>query len=594
MTQEIAITYGILLLAIVLFVTEKIRTDLVAILVMVLLAWTGVIGIEEAFSGFSSNAVIAIMGVMILGYGIDRSGLMSMLARKITDTVGNNEKRILATVSGSVGILSSFMQNIGAAALFLPALRKIGKQANIPAKRLIMPMGFAAILGGTLTMVASGPLIVLNDLLNDGGYEGFNLFSVTPIGLTLLAMGIGLFYFFGNLMIPSGENGEKSEMGKDLRSLYDLPRELREIRIPKESPITGKNIEEINIWEKYNLHILGISEESSKTYIPWRKTTLKESQCLVILGEKEGIEGFIKEEKLEDKKELDQFSNLGQEDYAGFAEIIVPPRSDAIGKTLGEVALRKNFKVEPVAYIHQEGEKTNLLKEPMKAGLAMVVFGRWEDLQRMKSSKEFVVMTEVKAPQKEGRDRKLQALFSTGLGILLVIVGFSLPLSFFTGALMMVFLGVVPVDELYQAIGWRTVFLLAGLIPLGIAFEETGGAELAASWLMNIVGGWGEISILITLALLASIFSLFMSNVAATVLLVPLVLIIAENFGLDPRVLALLVAVATNNSFVLPTHPVNAFTMGPGGYGNKDYMRAGGLMTVAFLVVLVSMIYFFY
>ncbi len=443
-------------------------------------------------------------------------------------------------------------------------------------------------------MVASGPLVVLNDLLNDGGYEGFNLFSVTPIGLALLAVGIALFYFLGDLIFPSEENEKKSEKEKDLQLLYDLPSELKEVRIPEDSSLTGKNIEEIRIWEKYNLHILGISEEGSKTYIPWRKTTLKENQCLAILGKKENLEAFIKSEKVEGKEELDKFSNLDQEDYAGFAEIIVPPRSGAIGKTLGEFALRKNFKVEPVAYIHQEGEKTDLLKEPMKAGLQMVVFGRWEDLQRMKSSKEFVVMTEVKAPQKEGKDRKLQALFATGLGILLVILGFSLPLSFFTGALMMVVLGVVPKEELYQAIGWRTVFLLAGLIPLGIAFEETGGAELAARGLMNIVGGFGEIPILITLALLASVFSLFMSNVATTVLLVPLVLIIAENFGSDPRVLALLVAVATNNSFVLPTHQVNAFTMGPGGYRNKDYMLAGGLMTIAFLAVVVSMIYFFY
>ncbi len=594
MTQEIAITYGILLLAIVLFVTEKLRTDLVAILVMILLAWSGVISIEEAFSGFASNAVIAIMGVMILGYGIDRSGLMNMLAKKITNTVGNNEKRIMVSVSATVGILSSFMQNIGAAALFLPALRKIGKQADIPGGRLIMPMGFAAILGGTLTMVASGPLIVLNDLLEDGGYDGFNLFSVTPIGLALLAAGIGLFYFFGGVILPSAGKEEEGERKKDLQKLYDLPKELREIRIPRESPLAGKNIEEIKIWENYDLHILGICEEDSIIYVPWRKTTLKENQSLVILGEEEKLETFIKQKKLIEKEQLEHFSELSQEEYAGFAEIIVPPRSAAIGKTLGEVALRKNFKVEPIVYIHQQGHQTNLLDKPLEAGLEMVVFGRWEDLKQMRSSQDFVIMSELQTPEKKGKDRKLQALFSMGMALVLVIIGFSLPLSFFSGALLMVFLGVVPKEELYQAIGWRTVFLLAGLIPLGIAFEKTGGAELAASWMMEIVGGWGKLPIILAIALLAMIFSLFMSNVAATVLLVPLVLIIGENFGMDPRALALLVAVGTDNSFVLPTHPVNAFTMGPGGYRNKDYMKAGGLMSISFLVVLVTMIYFFY
>ncbi|MCE7792983.1 SLC13 family permease [Salipaludibacillus sp. CUR1] len=595
MTLEIMITYAVLLLAVTLFVTEKLRTDLVAVLVMVILPWTGVITASEAFAGFSSNAVISVMAVMLIGYGVDRSGIMAVVAEFITKRVGKKEKNVMVSTSATVGIISSFMQNIGAAALFLPALRKIGRNANIPVSKIIMPMGFAAILGGTLTMVASGPLIILNDLLMESGNDPFNLFAVTPIGLALLGAGILYFYLFGRWVLPAAKGETKPSITEEIRKTYNLPADIYEVTIPANSSLAGKSIEELEIWTTYGINILALSEAGSHLYSPWRKTRLQENQTIAVLGSQDNVTAFAENHQLTVKDNLKVFANLENEDRAGFAEIVIPPKSRMVGKKLADIGFRKNYKLEPVAFITRDGEKHNLSEVPFEAGMQMIIFGRWEDILRLKTSHDFAVLTEVQPPEPEPKtDKKKYALLSIAVAIGLVLAGFQLSLSFFTGAMLMILLGVIPKEEIYPAIDWKTVFLLAGLIPMGTAFENSGAAEYTASGIINLVGGWGTLGILFVIAIISMFFSLFMSNVAATVLLVPLVIMMGNSLGIDPTGLALLVAVSASNSFVLPTHQVNAFIMGPGGYRNADYMKAGSLMSVIFLIVSVTMIYLFF
>ena len=595
MTLEMVLTYAILVLAVVLFITEKLRTDLVAILVMLLLPWAGIITVSEAFSGFSSNAVISVMAVMIIGHGIDKSGIMRTISNSIISISGNKEKKILVFTSGTVGLISSFMQNIGAVALFIPVIRTITRTTEIHPSKLLMPMGFAAILGGTLTMVASGPLIVLNDLVASADYERFNLFSVTPIGIALLISGILYFYFFGNIVLPKPKIENVKTHQSFLREAYSLPDNVYEIIVKKGSSLSGKTIEEINIWDEYDLHILALSEMGSTVYAPWRKTRIQENQILAILGLKDNVVRFTKQYNLLLKTDVDVFLNIKNEEYAVFAEIIVPPKSNFKGKSLCEIAVRKNFNIEPIAYINRDGEKINFFQKPLEPGQEMIVFGRWEDIEKIKKTRDLVVVTEINSPKfEDGGNKSKQALFSLLLSIFLILVGVKFSLGFFTGAFLMVLLGVIPKDDLYNAIDWNTVFLLAGLIPLGVAFDKSGAVQLTANQIIALINNWGTIPILFVIAILATLFSLFMSNVAATVLLVPLVLIMGESFGINPRGLALLVAVCASNSYILPTHQVNAFLKAKGGYKNSDYVKAGGIMSVIFLVVTVFIIYFLY
>lgn len=594
MDMDIIIVFIILLAAIVMFTTEKIKNDFVAIMIMIALAWTGILSAEEAFSGFSSNAVIAVMGVMIIGYGIESTGVMDSVADFIIKKAGIKENKIVAIIATTVGIISSFLQNIGAVALFLPAVKKLSNESGISPQRVIMPLGFAGILGGTLTMVASGPLIVLNDLLKDGGYEPFGLFAVTPIGIGLLTMGILYFYFFAGKLLPGGEESTQG-IKDDLLDIYNLPKELYEIDILKESPLVGNTIEELDIWKTYGIHILGLSDSGDITYIPWRKTRFNQNQTIVIFGEKENIDNFFNAFNLKAKKKLHIFRNLEDKRIAGFAEIILPPDSSLSGKTLEEIAIRKNYKIEPIIYINPEGNRLQFIEREMKPGLKVIVFGRWEDLTILKESKDFVVISEVKPPEEDIRvDKKKYALVILGISIFLIILGFSLPLSFFTGAVLLVLTKVISRDELYKAIDWNTVFLLAGLIPLGLAFEKSGAAALAAEAIIEVIESWNVILIIAVIGLISAFFSLFMSNVAATVLLVPLILIMAESFGIDPRGLALLVAVSTSNSFIIPTHQVNAYIMGPGNYKTSDFLKLGSGLSLLFLIVVTTIVYIFY
>lgn len=595
MTTEILIAYGVLALAIFLFVSELVRPDITAIIIMVVLAWTGLIEINQAFSGFSSNAVVSIMAVMIMGYGIDRSGIMNVVSEKITKAAGTSQKKILAMVSGTVGLISSFMQNIGATALFLPALMKISKKTKISPSKLIMPMGFAAILGGTITMVASGPLIILNDMVTGAGYERFSLFGPTPIGLALLAAGIGYFYLFGDKVLPSAGEDTKDEHQKKLIELFSLPSTVFEIQVCEDSPIIGKTIEEADLWNRFNIHIVALKEGDSTTYAPWRKTKFTKDQFLAVLGTYENIERFSKDCKLYKMTSLGHFSNIEEESFSGFAEILIPPGSKFKNKVIKEIAIRKNFNVEPVVMMNRDGEVVDYYKKPLKPGQALIVYGRWSDIRKLKSNEDLVVVSPIPLSRTdEQKKNSTFAVASLGIAILLVLLGYKLSLGFLTGAVLMILTGVIPVDEVYKGIDWKTVFLLSGLIPLGIAFEQSGAAQYTADFVINIIETWGTIPIMFVVGLLATLFSLFMSNVAATVLLVPLVIIMGENFGISPRALALLVAISASNSFILPTHQVNAFLMGLGGYSNKDYIKSGSIMTVIFLVVAVFGVYIIY
>lgn len=597
LTPDILLVLLVLAGTIVLFVGEFFRVDITAGLVMLTLAWTGLVSPTEAFSGFGSNAVVAIIGVMILGRGIDRTGLMNRVSRKILSLAGSSERRLLGVICTVVGLISAFMQNIGSVALFLPAVLRISRAAKIPASRLLMPMGFAGILGGTLTMVGSGPLIILNDLLKQGGQEPFGLFSVTPIGLALLFSGIMYFMLLGKYVLPSKtpEEEKAEERGPQERLIetWQLPSAIYCFRVPEGSPLSGMTREESGLWRDYGVHLLALLEGDELSYAPWRYTRFAPGQVLSLLGEKEDVGRFASANGLEPVEKSLLCTELSGEGAAGFAEIIIRPRSSVSGKTLRQIAMRKNFGVDPILLLSGAEEvRGDFSDQPLQAGSTVIVYGPWNALRALGEYPDFVLLTPVE--EEKAREGKVGVAALCFLGaIALAFSGFTLSLSLLSGALAMVLFRVLSIEEAYRAVDWRTVLLLAGLIPLGIAMETSGAAAFIAGELLRVISGSHPLIILFSIAVLTTLFSLFMSNVAATVLLVPLVLIIGESTGISPRALALLVGVSAANSFVLPTHQVNALLIGQAGYHNADYMKAGGIMTLIFLLIAVGMIYFY-
>ena len=593
MTLEIALTLAVLVATILLFVFEVLRVDVIALLVMLSLAWLRLVTPAQAFSGMASNAVIAMIAVMILGAGVDRSGIMNRLIRPVLKLAGSSERKLVAIVSSAAGLLSAFMQNIGAAALFLPAMMRISSRARLPVSRLLMPLGYAAILGGTVSLVGSGPLIILNDLLKQKDLPAFGLFSVTPLGLSLLAAGVLYFVVLGRRVLPDRGKVRISPQ-QELIDTWQLPSAQFFCRIPPGSSLIGKTREEAQLWSRYGLYLLALEEKKEVQYAPWRHFRFLAGQLLILMGARETFEDFVRDHNLNPEPGGGRFEELQQAGQAGFAELIIPPRSPLAGKSLRDIALRKTWGVDPVMLL--SGTRTvreDFSDEPLHPGDTLVVYGTWENIDAMGDRKHFFVLTGFEKTLRP-RARPRAALFCFLGGISLALLGFPLSVSLLSGALAMVLLRVLTIDEAYRAVDWRTVFLLAGLIPLGIAMDRSGAAAYLADGLFQLLRGAPVPIIVSATAVLATLFSLFMSNVAATVLLVPLVIVMGAKAGIDPRPLALLVAVSASNSFILPTHQVNALLMAPGGYRNRDYLKAGGIMTLLFLVIAVGIVSLFY
>jgi di/tricarboxylate transporter len=595
MTPEIVIVLAVFAATALLLALDLLRIDIVAMLCLLALAWTGVLAPADALSGFSSNAVIAMMAVMVLGRGVARTGLMDRFARWVVRLAGDAPGRLLALISLAVGALSGLIQNVGAAALFLPAILAIARRKRLPASQLIMPVGFAAILGGTLTMVGSGPLILTNDLLANAGLAPYALFAVTPVGLLLLTAGIAYFLLFGMRLLPSAQPGGVRDGDQDaLVETWQLPLSIYHYRIPAESALVGQTPEEAGIWNAYTLNILGITRDGAVDYAPWRQTRFEAEQDLAILGAEDHVHDFAAEYGLRPIEQPGRFAPLQDPTTAGFAEVVIPPRSSLVGETLRSFALRRRYAVEPVLLYHEGARVRHDFSDlPIAAGDIFIVYGLWEQIQALKDTEDFVLLTDVAVDRRDESKAWVAALcFALTIG--LALAGRPIALAFFTGAVGMVLTGVLRIEEAYAAVDWRVVFFLAGLIPLGLAMEQTGAAALLAEAAMGLVMGRHPLLLLSVVATVATLFSLFMSNVAATVILAPLVISIAEMAGLDPRPLALLVAICAANSFILPTHQVNALLKTPGGYRNADYLKAGGGMTLLFLALVVTLFYLFY
>lgn len=617
-TVEVAWMMAVLLLTIYLFAFEIVDVDIAAVSIMVLLGLTtllaplmglatGLVDNDHLFDGFSSNAVISIMAVMIIGAGLDKTGLMSKVSAIILNIGGTSEKRIIPIISGTVGIISSFMQNVGAAALFIPVVSRISARSGLSMSRLLMPMGFCAILGGTVTMIGSSPLILLNDLIltsNETMPAGqqmstFGLFSVTPIGLALLATGIIYFMVAGPYVLPGNSKSTGSTASNTMKyfhDVYGINYELFELVIPEGSDIVGKHLDDVESVNRIRIiasKLLGQETRIGPGALD-RDTGLQSGMVLGVVAGPANLNNFIDKYGLKKRDELRTFADALSSSKAGIAEVVIPPSSKLIGKSARDVWMRKTYGIAMVS-LHRDGitmnEGDDIRNMELHSGDTLVVHTAWDALARIENDPNFVVVT-TEYPREELRPHKVgwAALFFTIAIGMVLFTDTKLSIALLTGAIGMVLSGVLNIDEAYRAISWKTVFLLASLIPLGMAVEQTGTAIWIADQTLAVIGDMPIWVIQGVIALLATFFTLVMSNVGATVLLVPLAVNIALGVGANPAVFALTVAIATSNSFLIPTHQVNALIMGPGGYRVVDYVRAGSIMTILFLVVMIAMI----
>lgn len=604
LTPQMMVMLGLLSLTVILFVFEVVRIDIVAVSVMVLLGLLSLLpGLQgmadpmQLFDGFASNAVMAIIATMILGAGLDKTGLMSRVAGFIMRVAGAAEHRILSMLTSVVGAISGIMQNIGTVAVFIPVASRISARTGLPVSRLLMPISYCAILGGTLTLVGTSSTIVLNDLLPDG-MEPFGLFEQTPVGIALLLVGIIYFTVFGRFVLPKtgGEGSEGEDTLGYFARVYGLAWKVRVMTVSSGSALIGVKIQEVE--SDGLVRIIATSELDKLSVNPAGEDVFAEGMELAVMGRTAGdLRTFAEQANLELRADLDKFTDVLSSDGAGVAEVVIPPDSSLIGKSCEEAWVSRMYGLSVLA-IHRGGETLSRLVRamPLQAGDTLVAHTPWDALSRLEKNRDFVVVT-TEYPHEELRPQKVHfaALF---FGIAMALVLFTdmrLALALLAGAIGMILTGVLSMDEAYESVSWKTVFLLAGLIPLGEAVQHSGTAAWIAQEVMRILGDVPAWVLQSAIAVLATFFSLVMSNVGAAVLLIPLAIGIAttaQSVGIDadPRVFALTVGIAASNSFILPTNQCNALVMGPGGYNVKDFIRAGGVMTVVFLVVALVML----
>ncbi len=617
---EIAWVMAFLYLTVYLFAFEVVGVDVAAVTVMVLLGLTsllaplmglaqGLVDTANLFYGFSSNAVMSIIAVMVIGAGLDKTGIMNRVSEFILRVGGSTEQRITPIVSSTVGLLSSFMQNVGATALFLPVISRIAARTGLPTSRLLMPMGFCAILGGTVTMVGSSPLILLNDLILNSNraldpgqqMQTWSLFSVTPVGLLLLATGVVYFVVAGRYVLPArardGVSGEDTMAY--FRETYGLACHLYEVPVPADSEIVGKTLDGVEHGAGIRVVALALGGEL------WigagslaRDLGIEAGSVLGVTGKEEALQQFAERYGLKPRFELGTFGEALSPARSGIAELVVPPASRLVGKTSRDVAMRRTYGASMIA-LHRADrtfrEGDGIRDMPLQAGDILVVHTTWSSLARLEQNPDLVVIT-TEYPRQELRPQKVvhaSVFFALALSLVL-FSDLRLSVALLSGAVGMILSGVLSMEESYRAVSWKTVFLLASLIPLGLAVETSGTAAWIAQGTLTMLGDVPSWVVQLALAVLATFFTLVMSNVGATVLLVPLAVNVALGVDADPAVFALTVAIATSNSFILPTHQVNALIMGPGGYRVADFLRAGGVMTVLFLIVTLVALNLFY
>jgi len=774
MTQDIAIVLMILGVSVVLFVTEWIRVDVVAMLVLASLAMTGVLTPEEALSGFSNTAVVTVWAILILSAALSRTGVAGLIGHRMLGLAGTSELRLTVIIMLTVGILSGFMNSIGVAALFLPVVIDISRQRNIPPSKLLIPLAFAALLGGLNTLIGTPPNILISEALIQANLEPFKMFDYTPVGVIVMLAGVVFMALVGRRLLPSRDIAREyaGENHTDYKSLYDLDERMVVLQLPPDSTLAGKSLAQSKLGAILGLNVIAIIRNGQTQLAPdprdilqagdrllvggnldvltelqdhqhlvledesltieklksteiemveaavnpnstligktlnqtkfrqrygvivlaiwrgeqiWRTNlerillqsgdilllqghhtqldTLREESDLSIsdaqgtrvyqleemlmvvhvpadsvlvgktlaesrLGDSFGLGvlGIVRhgetqlmldpEEKLEagdtllvkgkedDLLMVEGLQNLQivtqkppdigklESEEVGLQEVVLSPHTTLVDKTLRELHFRAKYGLSVLA-IWREGRayRSNLRDMKLRFGDALLLYGPREKISILGSEPDFLVLTE-EAQEPPRLEKAPLAILIMALVLLAVIIdSVNIAIAAVAGVVLMILTRCLTMEEAYRSIQWKAVFLIAGMLPLGIAMQKTGAASLLAERMVALIGDFGPEAVMAGLFILAALASQVMPNPAVAVLLAPIALNTAGDLGISPYPLMMAVAISASAAFLSPVgHPANVLIMGPGGYRFSDYTKVGLPLTlVVLLVVLIVM-----
>ena len=589
MTIDQISVLGILVLAIGLFISDRVRVDLVALLVLLALVLTGLLTPEAAFAGFASPAVITVWAVFIISGAMFYSGVADLLAQQMLRLAGNNPTRLLIVIMITAGVMSAFMNNIGAVAILLPAVVSIGRSLRIAPSKLLMPLAFAALLGGNMTLIGTPPNILATTILQDyGGVEPFQFFDFLPMGIVVLVAGIIYMVVAGRHLLPERQSGD------ELVDAYPVRGYVTEMRVGEKSPLVGKTVKQSRFGERYDLSILRVRQESGEMGSPTAERPLQAGDVLLIEGPLQDILTMARTQGLQLVQEWQSqkwHPNLKTEGMQ-LVEITLSPQSSLTGQTLKQMGFRAQFSLSVLAIRHNGKSLTDHLGDvPIEFGDALLVQGSPNKFSLLRKNSNFLILDT--PPIELRRTEKAAVALLVLLGVLLSATfgWLGVATTMVLGAVLMVLSGVLTMDEAYRAIDWQSVFLIAGMLPLGIAMEETGTARLLADQLVQFMGNLGPVAVLGGVFILTALLTEVISNAASAVLMVPIAIDAAFGLNAAPEPFVMATVLAASTSFLMPVgHQVNVIIYGPGGYRFSDYARVGVWLNLIILALVLTVL----
>ena len=608
LTTDMQLVLGLVFFTMLMFLFERIRADVVALVVLVVLGLTGLVPREDLFGGFSGSAVMSIIATMILGAGLDRTGALNRLAGWLLRRANGVESRLLLLTTAAAGLTSSIMQNPSVMSLFLPVASRLSSRTGLTLSRMLLPLAAAIVMGGGLTMVGNSPLILLNDLLvaananmpsGAATLEPLNMFAPMPIGLALLAASLAYFHFFGAKLLREDEDEDEAVTPARTQSYfsraYGIDGDVYELTVSADSPLVGMSIGETEAMPGSPLMLALLTGNESRLAPP-ADARIWVGSVLGAMGPREQVADFAQNNFLRLSTRLRTFGDLFNPSRAGISEAVVPPTSRFIGKTQAELQLRKHDGISLLA-INRDKQvlREDVRNIAIRAGDMLVLHSIWTDLAQAAKGKDFVVITDY--PKGEQRPHKFKIAMAIFAGSMMLALSSKIPvpIALMAGVAGMLVAGVIHIDEAYAAISWKTVFLMACLIPLGWAMDSSGAAAWVAGHSLERLPDWMPLWLLqLLIGLLTTLFSLVISHVGATIVMVPIAVNVALAAGGNPTVFALTVALSASNNLMTASNPIMSMVTGPANYTGRDLWRVGAPLSLVYLLIIVAMINLLY
>ncbi len=613
-TIEIWITLALLGAAILFFVTEWLSVDLVALGLVISLMVTGILSPEEALAGFSSPIVITIATLFIVGGAVMETGLADSVSGKIIQFAGKSKSRLLVLIMGTVALLSGFISDAGTVAVMAPATISISRKKSINPSKLLIPLSFASMLGGAMTLIGTPPNIVVSDLLAENGFQPFSFFDYTPIGLILLFVGILYITLAGRWLLPDRKRGkelQRVDSPEELMEVYKLSEDLFRLRILQGSPLAGKSVLESDLGSSYGVNVLEIfraeenpvrtpignlrflADEGPGSQKISTRDVLLPDDLLICQGKLNDISHASAALRLgvQPAKPVDQKTLVNNE--VGVAEVLLPPRSQMIGKSLVSSRFGSLYQLTVLGINRPGSDKSLSLKETaLQFGDTLFVQGPWKNIRDLASQrKDFVVVGQPETMKGTPPRSKmiLSALIMAGMMVFLIAGWLPLATTVMIASFLMIISGCLNMKQAYNSVDWKSIVLIAGMLPMTTALQKVGLVQIGSNWVASILGGLGPIPTLATLFLITSLFTQVISNTATAVLIAPVALSLALQLGYQPQAFLMTVALAASTAYATPVaSPVNTLVMAAGNYRFKDYLKVG--IPLIFISMLITVL----